>query len=501
MNLAFAADLPELPVLLWETPPGLELVLAQEGLPFEKVRDPHPLAFVGGRVVLFDGRRVPAWKVRGVLSAEHAAIDVDGLRGSWGSDPFSTILDNRAGHATWRVDGFELVERIARVPKAPIRRSLVERLRERVAGAGGVWARLAPYPHPYRSAFNFRVDLDEHEPDDYWRFARARRPLEDCTTHFVSTRAYGLDREILDDLRPLDTQSHGHYHVVYRDEEANRRNLERAHAMLARAGFSPSGFAAPEGRWNPGLDRAVEGLGYEFSSDFGVGYDDLPFYPWCDGGFSTVLQVPIHPVCEGIFLEAGLDDESRIAAYFAEVVRAKVASGEPAFVYGHPERRLARLPGVLPALDAVVRGDGLVWKVTLAEFARWWRWRGGRRWSLVPRGEDRFEVQLDEWDPRYPLSMEIVRGSHVASIPLRGPRTTLQVSELAFERRRPRVDLPTPAPARPPRGLKSLVRAALDWETITPIEELPEDTLAARLKKRLRGWHRPRRVQEAGGRT
>ncbi len=51
---------PSLPLLLWKTPPGLELILAQEGVPFEVVRDPHPLVFRGGRFVLFDGRTTSA---------------------------------------------------------------------------------------------------------------------------------------------------------------------------------------------------------------------------------------------------------------------------------------------------------------------------------------------------------------------------------------------------------------------------------------------------------
>src|SRR5689334_8844774 len=54
---------PVLPLLLWETPPGLEMVLAQEGVPFRRVREAHPLVFAAGRFVLFDGRRVPGWRV------------------------------------------------------------------------------------------------------------------------------------------------------------------------------------------------------------------------------------------------------------------------------------------------------------------------------------------------------------------------------------------------------------------------------------------------------
>ena len=33
-----------------------------------------------------------------------------------------------------------------------------------------------------------------------------------------------------------------------------------------------------------------------------------------------------------------------------------------------------------------------------------------------------------------------------------------------------------------------LVRAALDWETVTPIDDLPADSVSGRLKKGLRRW-------------
>lgn len=497
MSAVFPAGPPALPLLLWGTPPGLEMILAQEGVAFEHVRGPHPLAFAAGRFVLFDGRRVPRWRVRGILGPDHVAIDVDALRRDDRGDPFAALLDTRAGHARWDVDGCTLIERVARRPRAAIRARLLGRLREAIVKAGGAWARLAPFPHPYRSAFHFRVDLDEYQPEDYARFARARWPLDDCTTHFVCTHAYGGDAAILDDLRRLDAQSHGHYHVVYRDQDANRRNLERAHAVLERAGITPTGFAAPGGRWNPGLDRALEGLGYAFSSDFQLGHDDLPFFPWRDGRFSRVLQVPIHPVCEGLFVESGVRDGRLIGAYLAATVRAKVASGEPAFVYGHPEGRLGRMPEVLAAVAEAVACEGLVWRTTLTEFAAWWRWRQRRRWSLVPKGGGRYEVQFDDWDGRYPLALEIRRGTHVASVPIVGPRTTLRLSDLAYERRRPRVERPEPTRVPSPRGLKAIVRAALDWETVTPVDELPDDSIAAVVKKRLRRW-RGRRARRQG---
>ena len=59
MKPRYAAIPAALPLLLWRTPPGLELVLAQEGVPFEAVKEAHPLALHGGRFVLFDGRTTP----------------------------------------------------------------------------------------------------------------------------------------------------------------------------------------------------------------------------------------------------------------------------------------------------------------------------------------------------------------------------------------------------------------------------------------------------------
>ncbi len=384
-QIAPSSTLPALPLLLYETPPGLELALLQEGVPFRRVKHANPLAFSGGRFVLFDSRCVGPAALSALLRSEHVVIDVDRFRQGEAIDPFSALVDTRASLARWEIEGTGLCERIARFDKAEIRRRLIERVRAVVSAAGGLWARLAAFPHPYHSAFNFRADLDETHVDDYSRFARARRRVADCCTHFVSTNAYGEEAAVLQDLLRFDTQSHGHYHVIYRDADANRRNLTRAHELLVESGFDPVGFAAPHGRWNHGLDGVLEELGYEYSSDFQLGYDDLPFFPWVGGRFSRVLQVPIHPVCEGLFFDAGLEGGRPVAEYLAQVVEAKIDAGEPAFVYGHPEGRLGRYPEILAAVDAAIAGRLLLWRVTLTEFAQWWRWRSERSWSILAR--------------------------------------------------------------------------------------------------------------------
>ncbi len=489
MTELYSPLLASFPLLLWKTPPGLELILGQEGVAFEIVTDAHPYSFRRGRFVIFDSREVAPGALGELLTSGHVAIDIDMLRRGEPIDPFDALIDDQSAPASYWAGDYKLTERVGRFPKTWIRHRLIARLREAINSTGGTWIRLAPFPYPYRSSFSFRADLDETDLVDYQRFATARTPLADCTTHFVSTYAYGDQPAVLDDLRSLDTQSHGHFHHVYRDDEANRANVDRAHRILRNAGFEPAGFAGPHGRWRAGLDDILEELGYQYASDFQLGHDDFPFYPWKGTRFSRVLQIPIHPVCEGLFIEAGLVDTSEIGAYLRDVVLAKIDAEEPAIVYGHPERRLARMPVVLVMLARAIEREPLVWRASLSDLARWWRFRAERRWMVIAQSDQHLDIQFDEWDPEFPLALEIHRGRFRCSIPVTGARTSIQLGDLAYERTdglRPSVAHPTIE--RGPLTWKQAVRTALDWETVTPIDELPRSTLSSRVKRELRRW-------------
>jgi hypothetical protein len=86
------------------------------------------------------------------------------------------------------------------------------------------------------------------------------------------------------------------------------------------------------------------------------------------------------------------------------------------------------------------------------------------------------------------LSLEVVRGAHSAVLPVTGPRMTFRLDDLAYEHRRIRIDPPAPFLGPGPYSLKAAVRTALDWETVTPLDDLPARTVSARIKKRLRIW-------------
>ena len=396
-----------LPLLLWKTPPGLELILAQEGVPLRGGPRPAP-ARLPRRPVrpLRRPRRRRAPRSRVSLTPEHVAIDVDTLRADEPCDPFAALIDTRAARASWIVGFRKLTERVARHDKGRIRRRLIDRAcGRRSTAAGGVWIRLAPFPYPYRSAFNFRADLDEPSAEDYFRFAEARAPLADCCTHFVSTHAYGDHPSVLRDLKDHDTQSHGHFHHVYRDPEANRVNLERAHRILGELRLRADGLRRAARPLERGPGRRPGGL-------------RLPLLVRLP---ARLRRLPVLPL-EGRPVLAGAPDPG------ASGLRGAVPRGRHRRRPGDRRaprgrrRRAARRgraglrlrPSRAPARPDA-RGPARSWRGR-SDRARWSggrrspSWRGGGAggpsgggWS-IPREDHRLEIQFDEWDPEYATS-------------------------------------------------------------------------------------------------
>lgn len=474
-----------LPLVLHRTPPGLRMMLDQDGVPYEEAEQLSDVLSGTRRFVLFDSRRSPRIDARSARASGREFIDIAELRADFRRDPFASMIDQHGHRRRFDCGGAIVEERVARVDKARIRERVISQLRARVRARGGIWLRLARFPLPYRSAFNFRVDLDERVPADYWAFAQARRAIADCTTHFVSTAAYGDEPEVLRDLAHFDAQSHGHFHHVYRDRASNRANLRRAHDLLSSFGIVPTAFAAPGGRWNPGLDAELESLGYGYSSEFQLLFDDWPAYPWRDGRFSRVLQIPIHPVCEGIFFEAGIHDPALIADYFTRVIRSKCVAGQPAFLYGHPERRLGRFPSIVDGIAQAVARESLVWRTTLTEFAHWWTRRAAIRWTARRLERGRVEVLFASGAPSDRIAIEHDIGDSTITIPVRGAVMTIDEQSSGFRTKTLRFDAASTL-APPHTGARGWLREMLDWETVTPINELPTRTIRARIKKSLR---------------
>ena len=475
------SNLPLLPLTLACDATEIKSALDQEGIS-TRLRGEG----VEGKFLLYDSRDGrPSYAIEGQIP-----IDLDALRDDSEGDPLEALLNEQSSRHEWKIGELSVSECIAKVDKRSVRRRLMQRLRQRIEAAGGIWLRVAAYPFPYRSAFNFRVDYDEFEPGDFDRTLRALEGFEMASSHFVCGASYAQQPEALDRLRGLDVGSHGYYHHTYRDMDQNLRNIRRGIETLHEAGIEPCGFAAPHGRWNGHLQAALQQLGISHSSEFALAYDELPFFV----GRGSTLQIPVHPFCLGSFLDAAGRSSSkresvesaagRAAEYLRDVARARYFAGEPVFLYGHPTRRLGRYPFVLLEVLTAVSGFGAVWMTTLSRFADWWRQRAELNLRVEWDGR-RYIVRADGLPREYRVAIEYWRGNHVAPMPLDQPELCFAPEALAYQSRKP-PDIPSAVRFDRPEGLKSRLRRYLDWERVTPMEELGGNGLRGVLKRTLR---------------
>ncbi len=387
-------------------------------------------------------------------------------------------------------------ETVAAVERYQAEHRAVEQLCRQVQAERGLCVRLSPTPWPYRAAFCFRVDYDQYEPGDFFRMWDALEEAAEWSSHFVNARAYENAHRAVAVLRGLHVGGHGYHHHTYRDPRQNRRNIARGMEVLDRLGLEPQGFAAPGGRFTPELPQVLEELGVEFSSEFQLAWDCWPFWPEGSG----VLQVPIHPICLGSFLEAvqaGRDTApsaeqtaARVAQaakdYFCHLLRLRLEAGRWVILYGHPTGRLGRFPALVRAVLRQVQCTPGVWKTTMLQMARWWKFRCRLTWQARCH---RWGLELEgprtagPWTPQ----LEIRRGGRTALVPLRPGRTRLGWEELAWfpqpqeEEEHPLLEL------RPLRSSWSgRLKQWLDWEKETPVAELPTAGVAALVKKTLR---------------
>ncbi len=479
----FFNRLPLLPLVLDDVPWGLRQMLAQEGIPVVS-RDQR-----GGRgsFLLFDSRNGPC---RRPLPAQ-IPVDVDWLRAGFDSDPFEQWGDHRTSRFQWSLEGLHPSEEICRVDKRSLRLRIMARLRRIIERQGGVWLAVSPYPFPYRCAFNLRLDHDQYDPDDFDRLQKSLRGRQDAVSHFVNGAAYQPYGDALAQLEGLDVGSHGYRHHTYRSFEENLRNIERGIQVLQEARLTPVGFTAPHGRFNRSLLAAMEKLEISHSSEFAVAYDELPFLPFG----SSVLQIPVHPVCLGIVLEtaraeAGADRRAVAATirHFRSVIEAKHAGGEPVFLYGHPNERLGRYPEVVESVFDEIDQRSDIWRVTMTQWAAWWRVRSRLRLTAMREG-DGLVVRIDQKPAQFRIGLEYCRDRQLARIPLDGLRLCISPDAIPYE---PRPETVAFRPVRIDRShdLRAHVRRLIDWERETPVEEIAPTSWRNLAKRTLRSLWR-----------
>jgi hypothetical protein len=182
---------------------------------------------------------------------------------------------------------------------------------------------------------------------------------------------------------------------------------------MSDARIAPRGVVAPYGEWNQNLEQALAELGFEYSSEFGYAYDDLPARPGTSRGPGKVMQVPVHPVSAGRLIAARAVNRE-IVSYYQTIIDEQVARREPCFLYDHPTQ-VARMPEVWAEVLEYgrVRCGGAV---TLTDYASWWRRRESINLTVKPLPNG---IEFAAAPAHADVSLVVEVGDRRAELPLR----------------------------------------------------------------------------------
>lgn len=323
--------------------------------------------------------------MKGEIPREANHLRTDGnehavFAGEWGGGVAVVLpFDVQTAMADVRVASKAFHSRRERLPSERV--SLVARgeIRHLVRSAlawlhnvrGLPYAHLWYFPRQSRSVATLRVDTDGAPREDIDALYGVMHDAGVRGTWFLDVSAHETWLSHFHRLANQEIGLHCYEHRFGRELGADERNMRRGVDLLRAAGWEPGGFAAPFGTWTPAHGALIDLMGFAYSSEFGCGYDTLPFLPERDRIASRTLQIPIHPVSIGSLMRTGAGTRE-MQQYYEDTAAALLSRQMPLFFYHHPSHR--RWDVVRTMLGACQHAG--IMKLTMAEYAGWWNRRG-----------------------------------------------------------------------------------------------------------------------------
>lgn len=285
------------------------------------------------------------------------------------------LANTAAADKNFSMGGYSMTERVALLSKNQIRKDIVCALRAAFHSQNLPYVHLWYYPKGYKSMFSFRFDMDEYHPEDHKMFIQLLKEAKGSVSCFACMKTYESLPEAIREVRDTGVEigSHAYVHHIYNNDAQNVWNISRAEELLEVQGIGVSAFSAPHGKWNASLQSVLETRGYTYSSEFSLDYDNFPFFPYTNGRFSKVLQIPTHTVCEGVFLQKYDYNLDMFRDYYNAVIEHKLRNYEPIIIFGHPTRRLGRYPDIFRNIYKKICAYPEIWRTELHTFAQWWK--------------------------------------------------------------------------------------------------------------------------------
>ena len=224
-----------------------------------------------------------------------------------------TILDTKIKRRNFSTSAENLPsERVARISKHTIREVIQKSLENLHFVRQLPFISLSPFPNGKRSIFNLRIDTDFASEKEIESFYQLCLKHEISATWFVETKSAKNRMKQFTRMHNQEIGLHCYNHKVAHNYSINQSDIKTGIKILNKANIPFCGYAAPYGEWNISLAKAMEEADFTYSSEFTLDYDNLPFYPYLNSRFSSVLQVPIHPICLGRLKNAHHNEDNKL---------------------------------------------------------------------------------------------------------------------------------------------------------------------------------------------
>ncbi len=261
-------------------------------------------------------------------------------------------------------------ERVAAVSKGSIRQlvtNILELLHHRRALP---FVHTWYYPDGHPTIFTFRVDTDKGSETEL------RELYDVCARHgvpgtwFVDVQSHERWLDFFSSFSGQEIGLHCYTHETSAVRKNVLANFGTGLHLLREAGFTVNGASAPCGTWNAAVGSVYNELEMAYSSEFSLDYDDLPFFPVTAGGPSSVMQLPIHPICVGS-MKRSRYTSLQMRDYFRTCAMNRIVSREPMCFYHHPTHHHLEVFDEIFSLINELK----IPMLSYSAYAAWWKKR------------------------------------------------------------------------------------------------------------------------------
>jgi hypothetical protein len=270
-------------------------------------------------------------------------------------------------------------EQVAVVSKGGLRRLVARSLEYLHHRRGMVHAHKWYFPGMARNVYALRIDTDGASRDQV-KALQAQMNSGDQkgnlpVTWFIDVKSQERWLGDYAEMGRCEVGLHCFEHRPYKGYSDAVQDIQRSKKILEK--FSPGhkGFAAPYGRWNAGIGRAIAESGFEYSSEFSYDNDNVPSQACAGREAFPTLQVPVHPISIGSLRRQGFG-RNEMHQYFERIVRSNLNTRVPLMFLHHPKDGFGE---VHSAIRELVSEDS-VQALQMGRYAAWWSDR--RRFSV-----------------------------------------------------------------------------------------------------------------------